>query len=235
MRGADTVICNSEELRAYYAAKYPSARFAAVTNSYDPDDYDGISVGEKAGNHIVISHFGELYPTIRTPDAFLSAVAAAVREDPRVKDLMRIDFYGSTEYVQSGAFKELVDRLDLEPLIRCFGYVPHDEVLVRMMETDALLLLQPHRSTNYQIPAKLFEYIASGKPVLAIAPHGSATSGMMRRNRLGTVCDPDDEECMRRSIAAALEGMLPVPERSAVDKFSARHMAAELVNIIDAL
>lgn len=235
VRGADVVICNCEEIREYYAALYPATTFTTIENSYDPDDYIGVTPAQRDTEHIVFSHFGELYATIRTPDQFLHALSEVVRENPRFRDRVRVDFYGSTHYVRSGAFRDLIDRLELASLIRCFEYVPHEEVTRRMLATDVLLLLQPHRSTNYQIPAKLFEYVAIGKPMLAIAPDGSATSHLIREYGLGTVCDPTDAAFIRESIATAVNGALTVPDRAEVERFSARQMAGKLVEIIDTL
>ena len=60
MRMADVVVCNCEEIRDYYSAKYPKTRFEVIINSYDPDDYEELeaSIGPREARNIC--HFGEL-------------------------------------------------------------------------------------------------------------------------------------------------------------------------------
>lgn len=235
MRGADVVICNCLELKEYYKEKYPRTRFEVIMNSFDPDDYKGLNAQEEPREIKNISHFGELYPMIRTPDAFLGALAKVLQKSPGLHDSVRIHFYGATYYTGSMSFLDLVKDLDIGSMIESHDYVPHDIVLQEMVSSDVLLLLQPHYSTNYQIPAKLYEYIAVRRPLLAVTPDGSATSRLIKEYDLGIVCDPTDAASLESAVVAAVNGELPLPNDEVVEQFSARNMTSKLVDIMNSL
>jgi hypothetical protein len=82
------------------------------------------------------------------------------------------------------------------------GQVPHAEAISEVNQADALLLLC---ASHHALPSKLFEYAATGKPILAVCRAGSATwnacSGIMQAMRV----DPDEQPaCARFSEFAEL-------------------------------
>ena len=46
--------------------------------------------------------------------------------------------------------------------------------------SDGLLIIQPHSAV--QVPAKLFEYVQIGRPILAFVPRQSSIEGVLRRS-----------------------------------------------------
>lgn len=235
MRNADVVICNCDEIKEYYRSKYRSSRFEVVTNGFDPDDFPAPKTESGAGVRTEICYIGELYPKIRTPDAFLEALAFLLKREPAIAGAVSVRILGASAYLESKAFRGLIKKLGIEALVRCRPYVPHREAIDAMIGADVLLLLQPHRSTNYQVPAKLYEYIATGNPMIAIAPKGSATFNLIRRYKLGLVSDTADRTSIERSIRAAVEGTLPAPTMESIAYFSSEAVAGRFAGIIDGL
>lgn len=235
IRNADVVVCNCEEIREYYQRRYRNKRFEAIMNSYDQNDFvRGVDTRERKDT-IAIRHIGELYETIRTPDAFLKAFAELLREEPTLKKRLSIAFIGDNRYVHLPIFQNLCAALGLQGIVQIEGYIPHRAAISAMQESDALLLLQPHESTRYQVPAKLFEYIATGNPILAIAPVGSATYNIVKRYGLGMAIDPADTAGIKQSIRDVIAGAVPMPSRAAVEEFSAARMTKKLVDIFETL
>ncbi len=235
IRNADVVVCNCDEIREYYRRKYATTRFEVVTNGFDPDDFPASKPDAAPRDYIKICHVGELYTTIRTPDAFLEALAGLLKKEPTLRDGVSVEILGASEYVRSNAFRGLIRELGIESVVHCHPYVPHNEAVARMMNADVLLLLQPHPSTNYQIPAKVFEYIATGNPIVTIAPQGSATFNLVRKYGLGLVSDTHDRDSIERSIKSALEGRAPAPSRESIEYFSAEGTTRRFAGIIDGL
>ena len=65
----------------------------------------------------------------------------------------------------------------LENYISNIGYVPHNEVLEYQKKTQLLLLIEENsKQTEYIIPGKLFEYMASKRPIIAIGPQDANAS-----------------------------------------------------------
>lgn len=235
MRNADVVVCNCDEIRDYYRSKYAATRFEVVTNGFDPDDFPASRPDAGRRDYIEICHIGELYTTIRTPDAFLEALAGLLKKEPALRDGVSVEILGASEYVRSNAFRGLIRELGIESVVHCHPYVPHREAVTRMISADVLLLLQPHPSTNYQIPAKVYEYIATGNPIVTIAPQGSATFNLVRKHGLGLVSDTYDRNSIECSIKSALEGRAPAPSRESIEYFSAEGTTERFAGIIDGL
>lgn len=233
--GADVIICNCDEIMSYYRGRYKKKRFEVITNAFDPGEFAGPPAGRREESSIVFSYVGAMYPTIRTPDVFLEAIAAVLGERPELAERIRINFVGESHYIRSSKFRDIVEGLGLESLINCSGYVPHDEAVAEMMNADVLLLLQPHRSTYYQVPAKLYEYIATGKPVMAIAPRGSATYNIIERYGLGMVNDPEDIAGIKENVQSVIDGRARVPAREVVNLFSAGEVTKKLAGIFQSL
>jgi hypothetical protein len=80
-----------------------------------------------------------------------------------------------------------------------------------MMTASALLLLQPGH--GIAVPAKLYEYLAAGRPILAIAE--GETASIVRASGAGAVAASDDEEGIVRAlddvIRRASQAVNPVP------------------------
>ena len=170
-----------------------------------------------------------------TPLEDQKALAAQLMREPGLADDVSFHILGASEYVKSTAFKDLIASLGIEGIIHCRPYVPHSEAIDAMIAADVLLLLQPHRSTNFQIPAKLFEYIATGNPIITIAPEGSATFNVVSAFAVGAACDPADRESICRSIMAAVDGTIQIPPPESVEYFSASGTTKRFAAIIDGL
>ena len=106
------------------------------------------------------------------------------------------------------------------------------------MDADALLLLQGG-SCNHQIPAKTYEYLRAGKPILALTPDAGDTAELLRRSGGATLVDLDDE----RAISAKLLEFLrlvrthrhPLPDPNRVVLYARDQQARALAEAFTAL
>jgi hypothetical protein len=74
-----------------------------------------------------------------------------------------------------------------------------------METTDCLLLTMTNKIS---LPGKLFEYMASGKPILAITPKGSEVDRILQETGVGISSPPDDRAGIQAMINRALDGWL---------------------------
>ncbi len=125
------------------------------------------------GAHFVIGHFGSLSPT-RHLGVVAEALRRAIASDPALAQVVRLEIYGSElDPVSREALRSLpagmVDvkgRLERDPAT---GESGRDRVLKRMNAVDCLLLL--HGTEPYcaeYIPSKLYEYLWTERPILAL-------------------------------------------------------------------
>jgi hypothetical protein len=113
--------------------------------------------------------------------------------------------------------------------------VPYREALAEMLRADALLVLQAS-NCNQQIPAKLYEYLRSGRPIVALTDPDGDTAGVLRQAGIETLARLD----MPAEIVALIRRMLsgrPVTvgmaERHWVSTASREARSKELARILD--
>lgn len=151
----------------------------------------------KRPDKFIITHAGTLYKK-RNPKIFIRAILHMIDGGILTQDDLLLRFYGHNETLDP----ELVRLLKDPHLGRCLevGLLSHSECINKMLESNMLLVFQ--QGTKMQIPAKLFEYLSIGKPILAIADEESATSEIILREEFGT-CIPDDERKIINEITKA--------------------------------
>jgi glycosyltransferase involved in cell wall biosynthesis len=154
-------------------------------------------------------------------------------EKPSVSTELRFDFYSSGH---DTFYQTEVDRLGLKEVVNFLPGIPYDQIIQRMAEADILLLFQGG-SCNEQIPAKAYEYLRIGKPILTLAPASSATAGLVMEASAGEVVNPDDPGKIARVLGDWTERYLsdqplPIPDRFVVDGYSRRNQTKVLANAI---
>ena len=190
-RRADAISCVSEAIADEMRALEPRGPVRTIANGCDFDDFAGLEY-ERAPR-FRITHAGSFFGR-RDPKPFLQALA-----DSGLDVVARFvgDFRSSDrEWAESLG---LVDRLELVP------YAPRSESLRLQRDSEALLLLIPDADGRGRgvLSGKVFEYLAAGRPILAVVPPDGAAAELVREAGAGPVVAPDDVEGMR----AALETM----------------------------
>jgi glycosyltransferase involved in cell wall biosynthesis len=191
---ADWVICNSETARREFTVRYPhlAGRFVTVPNGFDPEDFQHLTPHRPVGNdRLVITHAGVFYGP-RRPDAIFQALRL-LREEGSLKREPCLQLLGPGD-CDGVPLYEIARRYGVEGQLLLPGEVPHRKALETMRGSDVLLLVGfDGEGASLQIPAKLFEYLGVGRPVLALAPQASAIADVIRQSRIrGEICNPDD-------------------------------------------
>ena len=232
IEGSDVVITNTIALREEFIKRFSlqsPEKFVALLNGYDPDDFPIASAkGKSPADSFVLAHTGFLYGR-RDPRNFLEALALFLKSARVGREKIRVVFVGSVELPYD--LSRYLNTCGLEQVVTLIPHLPYQESLQYLINASALLLLQP--GTETQVPSKLFEYIALGKPILAVSPLQGATSSLVREEGIGYSVDPDDID----KIASAVErlfhdweqGVMAFPANGhARDKFSIKHTTAIL-------
>ena len=176
------------------------------------------------GDGFWIVHTGRLYGREQQVAAFLEALAA---QPPDVKAL----FVG----VDESRVRPDADRLGLGDRVRVKPLVPLPVALGYQRAADALLLVNGRRPES--MSSKVFEYMQAGRPIFAISPAGSAARGLFSEVGGGTCVLPDDRmaEPLSAFVAAARNGVAPVADPDALDRYELGHLTHELAGILDGL
>jgi len=111
---------------------------------------------------INLSYIGNFYKVTREPDDLLLLLRSILNQFPHFKQRLLFHIFGNT----GGFEKEFEKYSDLSENVILHGSVSKDTVLRVINETDFLINIG--NKTNYQIPSKIVEYAASGKPIINI-------------------------------------------------------------------
>ena len=132
--------------------------------------------------------------------------------------------------------EELAVRFDVREFVELAPSLPYLEALEEMLRADALLVLQAS-NCNQQIPAKLYEYLRAGRPVIGLTDSQGDTAATLRSCGVSTIAPLDSA----RAIAALLlellaeirNGSARLPEREMARRNSRTARAKELADLLD--
>ena len=165
-----------------------------ITNGYDESDFADAVV--ESDGYFNITHTG-LFASDGNPDVLWKVLAEKCAEDKEFSDMMRIRLVGKTDKEVSAS----IERSGLGKHIRDHGYQPH-LVAVKEQKSASMLILPLRKEPEYKatIPGKLFEYMASGNPILGIGQTDGAMASIIGSTKTGTVADWDDEKTISEFI-----------------------------------
>lgn len=238
---AARVILNTEELRLRFCAVYPEwqHKFVTITNGY-PEELRAVSsfpgnagmVTRTEGSDVStleLCHFGTVYGN-RSPLALFQAIQELLAEGMVQASRLRLKFVGAWD-VHDPACMQLAKVLEEGGVLRLVPPVSHQECLQEMARSNVLLILQP--DYPLQVPAKIYEYIVAGRPLLVIGGEG-ATANLVQRHRLGHCCQNSVQDIKRTLVSILLsESSLQAPTPADTEQFSYRALTGRLADLLD--
>lgn len=213
-----------ERIRARYPGQ-PDSKFHWIPNGFDPQTFAGFRARPHGTAKVLVVLAGTVY-NAATPSFHLDGL-------DRLPEAMRADFE-----------TRMVGRVspDQAPLlegrascVRQVGFVPQAEALAHMEEADYLMLTMIDKEHQ---PGKAFEYLATGKPILAYTPPDSELAQLIRETGSGWCADPNDAaaiDAMLRRAWAARRGEVELPRRNpeAVALYERPRQAAMVADLIE--
>ncbi len=144
-------------------------RIEVVTNGVDPDDFKDLATVQNENSRFTMLYTGSLYGRHRNPEFFLAAIRRWIDEKKDIASRIRIMFIGNWTAKYSG----LIDKYQLNDIVEKKEWLPQREVLTEIFSADLLLLFQGFDpALKAAVPRKLYEYMITGRPILAFAPQG---------------------------------------------------------------
>lgn len=232
---AAAVIANTSELRQHLTTVYPEieSKCISISNGFHADDFTlpAVSPGDQSLRRprIEVCHFGTMY-MMRTPVELLRALLELVEEGAIGKAQLRLRFIGIWD-VRSDECERMAQDLEKHGVLLREPPVNHQECLRQMARADALLTMQP--GSTLQIPAKIYEYIATQRPLLVIGDPG-ATFNLVERHRLG-VCCPNQAPAIKRLLTDLIQNpaRMVAPSKDATALFDYRNLTGQLAKVFD--
>ena len=234
VRRADRILFVAQGNRDDFAVHYgpdTARKFHVIPNGCDIQEFDALSEAPAVPDDMcVLLHAGSLYAG-RSPGALLKAIAVAIEQGIVDPSRFRLRFLGHLG-LASVDLSRTCRELGLEQVVEVVARVPREQSLQAMRSASALLLLQPGHTVS--VPGKLYEYLASGRPILAVAEEGEIAD-IVRQSGVGVFATPDDEA----GIVAALASLIPMVKTGVGaaprELYDGMLRAAEAVRVLDAV
>ena len=231
LRTATRVITVSPAWRALLAGKVEDdAPFHVVQNGYDAADFEA-PAPDLSADAFYLTHVGSLYAS-RNPTALWQALRQLheAGQIPRLK----VRLVGT---VDPQILAEL-ERQGLSGRVKHSRYVTHAKAIAHTRRSHLLLLsIEAFRHNEGMITGKLYEYLASGRPVLGVGPTGGDAGALLRQTGAGRMFPPEDAEGIARFIRehyAAWEAGAPLAGASAevIQPYSRHAQTSRLADIL---
>lgn len=166
-----------------------------LTNGYDETDFVSLAIVPQS--KFVIRHVGIVHEMCN-PRPFMQIVEQLMQVDENFAKDIHLDFTGEVH----PDFKQFVARSSSLNAVTTFTpSVPHKQ-LMHVYGTSSVLLivLVGYKDAEGYMPGKLFEYLATGLPVLGVGPGNGDAANLLRDSNAGVMLEPDQTEAIRNQL-----------------------------------
>ena len=222
-----------------YADRYPNVdtnHWKLIYNGYDDADFDHLKPAKNVHNtQKLLVHAGILYPNERDPRPFFQALARLKSQGLFGPDTLKVRLR-ATAY--DDYYLPLLHEHGIDDIVELAPALLYADALQEMSEADGLLLFQA-ANCNHQIPAKLYEYMRAGQPILALTDRAGDTAKILIDNALDTIAALDNVDEIEETLSTFLEqinqGNAPTATQASWEKFSRRAQTQELAELLNHL
>jgi glycosyltransferase involved in cell wall biosynthesis len=223
---ADTIITVGQTLAAILGSKGEkiSHKINVLPNGYDEEDFEGIL--PIIPEQFTITYVGTLSPAYPVNGLIEAVKGLRVNDRP-----VSLKFVGTVPEPIQELFPadEEGNRPDF------IQYCEHPEAIRYMMESTVLLLIIPDHPSNKSIlTGKIFEYLATEKPVLLLGPADGDAAQLMVKCGYQGIFDYNDVQGIRSFIKKVAEGR-QVTRSGHHLEYSRRALAVKLGDLLNSL
>ena len=221
LKNADRIITVGHLLKELFESKAPeiASKTEVITNGFDEQDFENITRDEPT--KFTITYVGTLSEKYRL-DGYLDTISSLNRADVLLRFVGKVP-----ELIQMQIIKAAKDKT-----VEFIDYIPHNKAIDYMTNSSLLLLLIPESDGNKLIiTGKLFEYIASRKPILCIAPKDGEAARIISKLNNGACFDYYESENIGNYINSVIDN--PTLPDCDVSAFTRRNLTKKLTALLD--
>jgi len=233
---ADAVLLATKAHLKDMVERYPylASRFHYIPNGFDPGDFPKSAKRQSRRlRPLTVCYTGVLgLDTINRGTTLYSALRKLRDESNLTPKRLKVDIMGEVSSVE----QERIRRSGVSTFINQLGHIPHRKAMQRLAKADLAWLPYHSAYSELIVPAKTYEYIGSGTPILAVInPHHEAAK-LVRDTGTGLTLYEDDVDAVASALLKLLAGNYPYkPDWKRISQFSRRFQAKQLAEIIDEL
>lgn len=202
-----------------------------VTNGFDEEDFKNFSIVRS--DKFRIRHVGIVNEKC-DPRSFMNAVASWCDERESIRTTIEVEFVGQV----NPAFRQFVlSHPVLSQVTRFTDTVPHDKLMdIYASSAVLVLVLTGYKDAEGYMPGKLFEYLATGLPVLGVGPVNGDAADFLTSTHAGIMFDGNDQSGIRTFLQKEFvqwQGENVRKKAEHADQYSRKGTTQTLVEIIN--
>ena len=223
---ADDIVVTSSVTKTEFEA-ITNKPIEVITNGYD---YESVE-SKPLDNKFTIAHIGSLLSK-RNPEVLWQVLSELIHENTDLSKDLQLKFVGAV----SETVLKSIETVGLTNYVNNFGYVSHKESIVYQKSSQVLLLVEiDSKETQCIIPGKLFEYMVSNRPILALGPQGSDVENIIKETNTGNYFYYTDYKSLKSTILAHYKSYqnknLEV-HAIGLQKYSRKNLTSKLASVL---
>ena len=227
---AKALIAATEELAEKLKARHEIPVYT-VFNGFDPDEFKTSPKPGDFGDKFTLNHFGILYE-YRNPSSLFAAIDLLSRQNKIELNDIRINFYGADAQMVSGFAR----GYSCAPQVQAPRRLSYPK-MIEYQKISQVLLIVTSTGQGGAIPAKLYGYLASRRPILNIPGDGAGTDRILQQTKAGI--SSSDPEKIAAWLKQAYESWKKTGEVKfsgedyEIKKYSRKTQAGQLAEILE--
>jgi glycosyltransferase involved in cell wall biosynthesis len=207
------------------------SRSISITNGFDPTDHARVHDARAGTGPFRLVYTGTVHVHYDLAPLF-TAVRRLADAGEITPESFRLEFVGN---LAGGE----IERHGLAAYVDRGPFVARAELFAALARADALLVVEtPGYYARYGYAAKVFDYVLTGKPVVAVVESGGNTDTLLRGMGVGHCATPGDVESITRAIRSVLAckdapPRTVAPDASPLADFNRRNLVAKLATVLD--
>lgn len=191
LNSADGILVTSPTTKTEFQA-LTTKPITVITNGYDTETVAKQPLDEK----FTLAHIGS-FLSERNPKILWEALSELIAENEEFKSHFELKLIGAVS-------REVLDAIafvGLTGFVSNLGYVPHAEAVEQQRKSQVLLMVEiDSEETKCIIPGKLFEYMVSERPILAIGPNGADFASIVQTTNTGIFVTYIEKEKLKNTL-----------------------------------
>jgi len=177
LQKADQIIVTSFRTEKEFQ-KITKQPITVITNGYDTEQIENATLDSKFS----LAHIGSLLSE-RNPEVLWLVLSDIVRDNKVFQSQFQLNLVGTI----SKEILESLEKYGLFQFVNLEGYVSHKKAIGYQRKAQLLLLIEiDSEDTKSIIPGKLFEYMASNRPIIALGPKNSDVEQKIKETNTGS-------------------------------------------------
>jgi glycosyltransferase involved in cell wall biosynthesis len=231
VQSADAIVVVSKQMQREFEYLLPKI-ISIIPNGFDDEDFKLKSVD--IDSYLSVTHTGTVPPNRDNP-LLWNCIADFIKTNTEFAKQIKLRFIGEVD----ATVVRSIQMAGIMESCQFLGYVPHSEAIDKTMRSQVLLLLiNNSNNANGILTGKLYEYMASGRPILAIGPRGGDLEVVLSQTGAGRVFAADSAE----DINKGLEWIWKLHKNSfqefstkGIGLYTRKNLSLQMVRLLDEL